>query len=64
MPSLATAGEWRPADAGQAEASASRTEWTAALSQRISGLLAVLMWILIFLHPVALIALSFHWGLL
>ncbi|MCB8880177.1 hypothetical protein ACELLULO517_08025 [Acidisoma cellulosilytica] len=60
----ADALELRMLDVTAPEAQGSDRIRNAALGQRLSDLLAILLWIVIFLHPLALIALSFYWGLL
>ncbi len=51
-------------DVAQMETTLLPTGWRAILKQWFFSFLSALVWILIVLHPLALIALSFHWGLL
>lgn len=48
----------------QTNAGRSRVQRIAALAHEMGDVFAILLWMVILLHPFLLIALSFHWGLL
>lgn len=53
-----------PPRTDEAETPAHETGWPVARPHLRAEHLAILLWVLILLHPLALIALSFRWGLL